>query len=75
MEMCGNGYGIGTANIHLPCIPIRLCRPVVASGVLRGGCWYGGAGVCRSAVRGYGRQDERNVGVGFRLLRSVSLGA
>ncbi|MCP4117043.1 MAG: SUMF1/EgtB/PvdO family nonheme iron enzyme [Desulfobacteraceae bacterium] len=43
--------------------------------VLRGGCWYGGAGFCRSAFR-YGLEPGiRFIDIGFRLSRSVPLGS
>ncbi|MCP4118424.1 MAG: SUMF1/EgtB/PvdO family nonheme iron enzyme [Desulfobacteraceae bacterium] len=43
--------------------------------VLRGGSWYDGAGYCRSAIRNDVGPGERYNVVGFRLSRSVSLGA
>jgi formylglycine-generating enzyme required for sulfatase activity len=42
--------------------------------VFRGGGWYGGARGCRSAIRIIGSPDDRDVDVGFRLARSVTLG-
>jgi len=37
--------------------------------VLRGGSWFNGAGVARSAIRGQGSRSGRNWGSGFRLAR------
>ena len=42
--------------------------------LIRGGGWRGGADDCRSAIRYDGPPDYRNVGLGFRLSRSVVLG-
>jgi predicted NACHT family NTPase/formylglycine-generating enzyme required for sulfatase activity len=39
--------------------------------VLRGGGWYFGALICRSAYRGYYSPDYRNDNLGFRLSRSL----
>lgn len=50
--------------------------PGPASGnyhVIRGGSWYGNADVVRSSVR-FRLIDDRNSGVGFRVVRSVSPG-
>lgn len=43
--------------------------------VIRGGSWDFGARYCRSAFRGYGRPGLRGRSFGFRLSRSVALGA
>lgn len=42
--------------------------------VMRGGGWRNVARYCRSATRFSGGPDDRGVGVGFRLSRSVALG-
>jgi formylglycine-generating enzyme required for sulfatase activity len=40
--------------------------------VIRGGCWFSDAGVCRAACRDWGEPSDRYDGLGFRLARSVS---
>jgi formylglycine-generating enzyme required for sulfatase activity len=39
--------------------------------VFRGGCWSHDAGYCRSAIRRGAAPGYRDVGIGFRLLRTV----
>lgn len=46
-----------------------------ANRVIRGGGWYHGAPDCRSATRDYAWPNERGSALGFRLSRSVDLGA
>ena len=41
-----------------------------SSRVLRGGCWGGDAGYCRSSIRYRYDPGDRNLGVGFRLARA-----
>jgi formylglycine-generating enzyme required for sulfatase activity len=38
--------------------------------VNRGGSWFSGDGVCRSAIRGTRTPGDRNIGLGFRVVRS-----
>jgi formylglycine-generating enzyme required for sulfatase activity len=39
--------------------------------ISRGGSWYDGAGLCRSAYRGRFSPDRRNGDLGFRLVKSL----
>jgi formylglycine-generating enzyme required for sulfatase activity len=42
-----------------------------SSKVMRGGCWFCNATLCRSATRGSGDPTARNEGVGLRIVRSL----
>jgi hypothetical protein len=52
----------------------NLCYEKGSDRVIRGGSWCDGARSCRSAIRGYGPPRRRDLYLGFRLSRSVSLG-
>jgi len=58
------GYPSGSATDHLGASP-DLFR------VIRGGYWSDTAGYCRSACRGNTSPDSRNIGIGFRLVRTI----
>jgi formylglycine-generating enzyme required for sulfatase activity len=39
--------------------------------VIRGGCWFYGARICRSSFRGDAAPGNRNDYLGFRVLRTA----
>jgi formylglycine-generating enzyme required for sulfatase activity len=49
-------------------------KPRGSARIIRGGCWFDEAQNCRSAIRECNRPDFRNLLVGFRLSRSLSVG-
>ena len=49
-------------------------EPRGADRVIRGGSWFLGAQLCRSANRNYYSPDDRGFNLGFRVARSVALG-
>ncbi len=78
MDMHGNVWE-WVWDRHGKYSPSMHSDPIVSSGrgvgrVMRGG-WGDVARDCRSAIRNNNGPDKRNNNVGFRLLRSVSLGA
>ncbi|RLC01476.1 MAG: sulfatase-modifying factor protein, partial [Deltaproteobacteria bacterium] len=62
-EWCGDWYGdYPSVSVKNPKSPDTGSRRV-----LRGGCWYYGAGFCRSANRGWYSPDGRFYFLGLRL--------
>jgi len=67
-EWCLDWYGkYPTGAVTDPvCLKKHVAR------VCRGDCWFGGAGLCRSACRFAFDQPERNFSVGFRVALNSS---
>jgi len=76
-EWCADAYGeYPTGEAVDPTGPAGLAGGDDAMGarrrVLRGGCWLGEGGDCRSASRGASEPDGRNDDFGFRLARGLA---
>lgn len=58
--------------------PVNTDRPQTPANnfqAIRGGCWYNGDLICRSAGRTYWDRDDAACYIGFRVARDVDLGA
>jgi len=64
-------YPSGSVTLAQPAGPVGREEGGGAARVLRGGCWYGGAGICRSAYRYRLRPDYCSRNRGLRVARSA----